>query len=83
MQKIMLRLQHAVQQRMQACTADSSHPSQEVTIAVHKIFLIRKRRFGIWPIAAIAIKRTGVRREPPYIHVMLSACRTKSQHNGR
>ena len=79
MQKIMLRLQHAAQQWMQACTADSSQLSQEVTIAAHKIFLIRARWFGIWPIIEIAIKRIGVRREPPYIHVLLSACRAKSQ----
>jgi len=43
---------------MQAWTADSSHPSQEVTIAVHKI-LIRMRWFAIWPIVAIVIKRIG------------------------
>ena len=49
-------LQHAVQQLMQVCTTDSSHPSQDVNIAAHEIFLIRARWFGICPVFEFAKK---------------------------
>ena len=49
-------LQHAVQQLMQVCTTDSSHPSQDVNITAHEIFLIRARWFGICPVFEFAKK---------------------------